>query len=59
VTKVWEYKQIPTIYSPVNVRQTVDFTEFYIKPPQEMSRYELQELEMEIKKAEEAEQQGL
>lgn len=40
-TKLWEYKQIPAIYHPIHVRQTVDLTAFYEKPPQEMSRYEL------------------
>jgi ribosomal protein L28 len=44
-TKVWEYKQIPAVYTPAHVRQVVDFSEFYEKPPSEMSRYELQELE--------------
>lgn len=33
------------MYVPAHVRATVDMTEFYIKPPQDMSRYELQELE--------------
>lgn len=44
-TKIWEYKQVPAVYHPLHVRQTVDLSEFYEKPPQEMSRYELQELE--------------
>ena len=49
-TKIWEYKQIPAIYTPVHVKQTVDMSEFYEKPPQEMSRYELQELEQFMRK---------
>jgi hypothetical protein len=48
-TKLFEYKRIPTMYVPSHVRATLDTTEFYIKPPHEMSRYELQELEEYIK----------
>ena len=43
-TKVWEYKHIPAMYTPAHVKATTDLSAFYEKPPQEMSRYELQEL---------------
>lgn len=40
-----DYKRISPIYVPANVRATTDLSEFYEKAPQEMSRYELKELE--------------
>ena len=33
------------IYVPAHIRATTDLSEFYEKAPQEMSRYELKELE--------------
>lgn len=45
----WEYRHMPAIYMPMNIRLNVDETEFYIKTPQEMSRLEIAELEREIK----------
>jgi len=44
-TKLFEYKRIPAMYVPTHVRANVDMSEFYMKPPHEMSRYELQKLE--------------
>lgn len=52
-TKVWQYKQIPAMYTPAHIRQKVDLSEFYEKIPAEMSRYELQELETAIRLMEE------
>lgn len=40
------------MYMPAHLRATTDLTEFYEKPPQEMSRYELQELEHMMRLAE-------
>jgi hypothetical protein len=37
------------MYTPANLRAVTDFSEFYEKPPNEMSRYELQELEKIIR----------
>lgn len=51
-TQTWEYRQIPTMYTPAHIRQNVDLTEFYEKPPSQMSRYELQELEQALKEEE-------
>ena len=51
-TKVWQYRQIPAMYTPANIRQTTDMSLFYEKPPSEMSRYELQELEQYMRKME-------
>ena len=48
-TKLWEYKNTPTMYTPAHVKATVDQSQFYIKAPSDMSRYELQELEKFMK----------
>lgn len=40
------------MYMPAHLRATTDMTEFYEKPPQDMSRYELQELEHMLRLAE-------
>lgn len=40
------------MYTPAHIRQTLDLTEFYEKPPSQMSRYELQELEQALKEEE-------
>ena len=37
------------MYTPANLRAVTDFSEFYEKPPHEMSRYELNELEKIIR----------
>ena len=52
-TKVWEYKNVPAMYTPAHVRATTDMSLMYEKPPSEMSRYELQELEQMMKREEE------
>lgn len=44
-SKMWEYKQIPTVYIPAHVKANADMSEFYLKSPNEMSRHELQDLE--------------
>jgi len=55
-TKKWEYRQLPTIYMPANVRVAADHTKYYIKTPQEMSRYEIAELELELRQINEPEE---
>ena len=40
-TKQWEHRNMPTMYTPANIRAVTDFSEFYERPPHEMSRYEL------------------
>lgn len=52
-TKSWQHNQAPTIYMPYNLYLKEDITEFYIKPPQEMSRKEIAELEEAFKDIEE------
>lgn len=44
---------MPTMYVPAHVRATTDLSEFYEKAPQEMSRYELKELERVLTMTEE------
>ena len=48
-TKNWMYRNTPAIYMPTNVKMSEDHSKYYIKTPQEMSRYEIQELERELK----------
>lgn len=40
-TKTWEHRNVPAMYVPAHVRANSDLSEFYEKPPNEMSRYEL------------------
>lgn len=47
-TKVWDYKNTPTVYQNVENRMKFDPVDFYVKAPSEMSRYELAELEDEM-----------
>lgn len=49
----WEYRRLPAMYVPAHVRATTDLSEFYIKSPHEMSRYELKELERVLAMTEE------
>jgi len=49
---------MPTMYMPAHLRATTDLTEFYEKPPQDMSRYELQELEHMMRLAENNEEEA-
>ena len=51
-TQNWQYRNMPAVYMPTHVRMR-DHSEFYIKTPQEMSRYEIAELERELKTLEE------
>jgi len=48
-TKLWEHNQMPAIYLPTASNLQVDRSEYYVKTPQEMSRYELAELEAEMR----------
>lgn len=41
----WAVRRLPTVWVPAHIKATRDLSEFYEKPPAEMSRYELQELE--------------
>lgn len=52
-TKREEYARVPEVWAPAQIRARTDFSEFYEKPPQEMSRYELEELERIMKEADE------
>ena len=52
-TTVWEYKQIPAIYMPAKVKVSQDQSKFYFKTPQEMSRYEISELERLLREIDE------
>ena len=54
-TKREEYARVPEVWAPAHIRARTDFSEFYEKPPQDMSRYELEELEKIMKQAEEGE----
>lgn len=47
-TKYWEYRNVPSIYLPATANLHADQTKIYLKTPQEMSRYEIAELEKEI-----------
>ena len=47
------YARVPEIWTPAHVRANNDLSEFYEKPPQEMSRYELEELEKIMREIEE------
>lgn len=47
--KRWKLAQRSAVFIPAEVRATRDLSEFYEKPPQEMSRYELEKLEKILK----------
>lgn len=48
-TTVWEFKQIPAVYMSAKVKVAQDDAQYYIKTPQDMSRFEIKELEQQIK----------
>lgn len=48
-TKYWQYRNVPSIYMPAQANMHEDQTKYYIKTPQEMSRYEIAELEKELR----------
>lgn len=48
-TQVWEYKQTPSIYIPPTVRINDDQAKYYAKTPQEMSRFEIADVEQELR----------
>lgn len=48
-TQLWEYKNIPAMYMTAQQKLECDHTEFYIRSPQEMSRYEEAQLEAELR----------
>jgi hypothetical protein len=37
-----------TLYMPVHLKSTMDFSKYYIKNPEELSRREMAELEKEV-----------
>jgi len=47
-----QYTRVPEIWAPAHIRATNDLSEFYEKPPHEMSRYELEELEKIMRETE-------
>jgi large subunit ribosomal protein L28 len=52
-TSVWEYKQIPAMYMPANVRVSEDHSKYFFKTPQEMSRFEIADLERMLREIDE------
>ena len=48
----WAYRNISPIYMPAHVKAKEDQSKYYIKSPQEMSRYELADLERELREIE-------
>jgi len=48
-THRWMARDYPTVYMPANVRAVTDSTQFYAKTPQQMSRYEIADLEKELR----------
>lgn len=55
--KKWHLHRIDPVYVPAAVKATRDLSEFYEKPPSEMSRYELNELERLLMMSEEEREQ--
>ena len=51
----FEHRRIPTMYVPAYAKATVDFTEFYERAPHDMSRYELEEIQEQLR----LEEQGI
>mmetsp|Transcript_17586 Transcript_17586/g.23756 ORF Transcript_17586/g.23756 Transcript_17586/m.23756 type:complete len:129 (-) Transcript_17586:2355-2741(-) len=56
-TKYWEYRNVPSVYLPASANLQEDRTQYYIKTPQEMSRYEIAELEQELRELNEAKEE--
>lgn len=52
-TTIWEYKQIPAVYMSAKIKVAQDDAKYYVKSPQEMSRFEIKELESLMKEEEE------
>ena len=52
-TTIWEYKQIPAIYMPANVKVNEDHSKYFFKTPQEMSRFEIAHLEQLLREIDE------
>lgn len=53
----WDYHHKTAVFVPVHVRVSTDLTKYYIKSPSEMTRPELAELEAELRKIEEEEEE--
>ena len=45
----WMFKNINPVWMPAHVKVSQDHSKYYIKSPSEMSRYELAELEQELR----------
>lgn len=48
-TKLWDYKNVPAMYMTATQKLAEDQSKYYIKTPQEMSRYEITELEKTLR----------
>ena len=55
-TKYWQYRNIPSVYLPAGSNLQADQTKYYVKTPQEMSRYEIAELEQELRDIQEGDE---
>ena len=55
-TTAFEHRRIPAMYMPAHIKATEDQSKYYMKTPQEMSRYEIAELEREFKELDEPEE---
>ena len=52
-TSVWEYKQIPALYIPAHAKVSEDYSKYFFKTPQEMSRHEIANLEQMLREIDE------
>ncbi len=52
-TSVWEYKQVPAMFMPAHIRASEDHSKYYLKTPQEMSRFEIAGLEQMLREIDE------
>ena len=48
----WSYRSRTPIYMPAHIKANEDMSKYYIKTPDQMSRYELAELEKELRELE-------
>jgi len=52
-TSVWEYHQMSPVYMPAKAKIADDESKYYFKTPQEMSRFEISELEQMLREIDE------
>lgn len=50
---MWEYKQIPAMVMPAHVKVSEDHSKYYLKTPQDMSRFEIGQLEQMLREIDE------